>query len=342
MTSSTEEKTMDERESKVKEDEARLEGRCRLGENLSQARQTKDISIDEASEQLRIRRHYLEALESGNWKALPEEVYVMGFLRQYANLLGVDISQDIEALKTGEYKLTKPFTMPDPPIAMNRAWAIAAGACFLILLILFNVVDEGKEEHRPMQLKMGTPAFAPKAPIMMGQPAVETTGAELPAQAEGIQAPPDASVAEEKAMKAVSDTEPSLVEPTESQPLTDTSTPETIEPAALDSSPREITPLPTQSTGRHAFDLIAVDEDVWLQLYNPDGSLAKEALLRGGQSMRFNTDEDYLLLTSGNPLALSITIDGLSVAEPGDLGEKDKVLHDHRLQTPVSSPDTNN
>jgi len=319
-------------ESKVElsESELRIEARCHLGERLSQARQVKDIGIHEASEQLRIRQHYLEALESGDWKTLPEEVYVMGFLRQYANLLGVDLGEDIEALKTGEYTLTKPFTMPDPPIAMNRAWAVAAGACFLILLILFNVVDEGEEELHPARLQMANPVLAP-APATIELQAEDATVSELPAQAEETSVQSDALLAEET-VKAASDAESSPAEPAATQEPVIIPSPTVAKQAETENTRQMTSALTsTDGSGRHVFLLTAVDEDVWLQLHKPDGTLAKEALLRSGQGMRLKTDEDYLLLTSGNPLALSITINGLSVAEPGALGEKDKVLHDHRL-----------
>lgn len=335
MNPSNKDKAAGELETGLSESELRIQARCRLGERLSQARQAKDIGIHEAAEQLRLRQHYLEALESGDWKTLPEEVYVMGFLRQYANLLGVDISEDLETLKTGEYKLTKPFTMPDPPIAMNRAWAVAAGACFLILLILFNVVDEGEEEHHPALLQMASPVPTPD-PATIELQTKDVTVSELPAQAEETLAQSDTPLAEET-VNGASDTASSLAEPTATQKPEITPIATVAKQAETEYTRQKTSALTSiDGSGRHVFLLTAVDEDVWLQLHKPDGTLAKEALLRSGQGMRLNTDEDFLLLTSGNPLALSISIDGLIVAEQGTLGEKDKVLHDHRLLSPVA------
>ncbi len=338
MSPSATDKPGDNHDLSLGETDARIEARSHLGDRLSQARQAKDIGINEASEQLRIRKKYLEALESGDWTALPEEVYVMGFLRQYANLLGVDLSQEIEDLKTDEYILTKPFTMPDPPIAMNRTWAIAAGACFLILLILFNVVDDGEEELHPIKLQASSPDAALDASTMMEKQGAEIPNIDSTVQQAETQSPLDhAAAAFGQATESASNTEQSTARPAAAQPPASISAPVAIKPEAMDSV-RQVTPGPTgtHTTGRHTFHLTAVDQDVWLQLHKPDGSLAREALLRSGQSMRLNTDEDYLLLTSGNPLALSISIDGLPVAEPGTLGEKDKVLHDYRL--PPAAP----
>lgn len=314
--------------------------RVRLGERLSQARQTHEMSLSEASERLRIRANYLEALESGDWTPLPEEVYVMGFLRQYAGLLGVDISADIEALKPGEYQLTKPFTMPDPPIAMNRAWAITAAACFFVLLILFNVVDEGEKERIPAQPPATLPLTEQQAPaqtegqvaVMTEEPArelsaplQETDTAETNLNTPTPQAAsPDEIAGPDQAtsVKAVSDQHAAATTAPEDQ----VSVVSVIEHEASADQSGE-----AAQTTYHSYQISAVDQDVWLQVHAPDGSLVKEALLRGGQSMVLSSSDAYLLLTAGNPLALSISIDGNNVAAPGTLGEKDKVLHDHRL-----------
>lgn len=48
------------------------------------------MSLTEVSKATRIQVKYLELLESGNYEALPADVYVRGFLRSYARHLNVD------------------------------------------------------------------------------------------------------------------------------------------------------------------------------------------------------------------------------------------------------------
>lgn len=309
--------------------------RARLGERLSQARQTRDISITDASERLRIRSNYLEALESGEWEPLPEEVYVMGFLRQYASLLGVDISSEIEALKTGKYQLTKPFTMPDPPIAMNRSWAIVASACFVLLLILFNVVDEGEEERTPPPgtLQLAAPDSVPDSPLP--QPGPDATAAPVPAPAvtEPAVTEPDKAPATETPVETPA--APAITQQATPMPAAPVSQTQAAQiPAPAQTSARSASDAGT--AGSHDYQISAADEDVWLQVHAPDGSLVKEALLRSGQSMLLSSTDAYLLLTAGNPLALKISIDDVMIAESGTLGEKETVLRDFRL-TPANS-----
>jgi cytoskeletal protein RodZ len=61
-----------------------------LGEKLKKLRSEKRMSIGEASRFTRIQQSYLEYLEEGLWDKLPADVYVKGFLRSYADFLGVD------------------------------------------------------------------------------------------------------------------------------------------------------------------------------------------------------------------------------------------------------------
>lgn len=311
------------------EQAAGLNPRVRLGEALSRARQARGISINDASERLRIRAHYLEAMESGDWACLPEEVYVMGFLRQYASLLGVDISNDIAALKTGEYQLTKPFTMPDPPIAMSRAWAIAAGACFVLLLILFNVMDEGEKEQIPPPGALSLTAPDSATPE---QPSKQASVAKMASDT----APEAAPSAEAQAPAAGA----MLETPVEAQPAPADTAPAPKAAATAAAAAQAEPPAADADTatgpggpasGSHDYQISAVDEDVWLQVHAPDGSLLKEALLRSGQSMRLSSADAYLLLTAGNPLALRVSIDDKIVAETGTLGDKKHVLRDHHL-----------
>jgi len=78
---------------------------------------------------------------------MPGEVYALGFLKQYAAHLDLDVSDSIEKLKTGHYKLTKPLTFPDPPIAPNRTWMIVAALAFVVLIILFNLFDNSEPQQ---------------------------------------------------------------------------------------------------------------------------------------------------------------------------------------------------
>lgn len=120
-----------------------------LAQCLKKARMERQLSAEEIALTLKLRPVYIQSLESGDWSQMPGEVYALGFLKQYASFLGVNVNDSIEKLKTGQYKLTKPLTFPDPPIAPNKTWVIIAALVFLVILILFNLIDNESTDERP-------------------------------------------------------------------------------------------------------------------------------------------------------------------------------------------------
>lgn len=61
-----------------------------LGEYLQQARQDLNLSLEDINSRIGIRIQFLKALEQGEFKALPAEVYVLGFLRQLSEIYHTD------------------------------------------------------------------------------------------------------------------------------------------------------------------------------------------------------------------------------------------------------------
>ena len=61
-----------------------------LGASLRAARHKRGLELDAVQRELRIRKRYLEALEGERFELLPGQVYARGFLREYAEFLGLD------------------------------------------------------------------------------------------------------------------------------------------------------------------------------------------------------------------------------------------------------------
>lgn len=61
-----------------------------LGEQLRLTRESKGISLEYAADTLKISKRYLEALEEDSFNVLPAQIYVRGFLNNYAKFLGLD------------------------------------------------------------------------------------------------------------------------------------------------------------------------------------------------------------------------------------------------------------
>ena len=70
--------------------EAQVEQLKEISKYLLQVRQEKSIRLEEVAAKTHIRLALLQALEAGQFEELPEPVYVQGFIRRYADILGLD------------------------------------------------------------------------------------------------------------------------------------------------------------------------------------------------------------------------------------------------------------
>jgi cytoskeleton protein RodZ len=61
-----------------------------IGESLREARTRRGLTPADVHKAIRIRERYLTALEEERWEMLPGEAYVRGFLKTYADFLGLD------------------------------------------------------------------------------------------------------------------------------------------------------------------------------------------------------------------------------------------------------------
>jgi transcriptional regulator with XRE-family HTH domain len=61
----------------------------KIGNLLKEKREIKGLTLVDVSNSLCIRKSLINAIESGSWKMLPHEVYVRGYLKEYAHLLNV-------------------------------------------------------------------------------------------------------------------------------------------------------------------------------------------------------------------------------------------------------------
>ncbi len=65
-------------------------GAPRIGTLLRSKRREKGLSLQDVEQATKIRARYLDGLEREDYSALPDAVYVHGFLKTYANFLGLD------------------------------------------------------------------------------------------------------------------------------------------------------------------------------------------------------------------------------------------------------------
>jgi len=82
----------------------------KVGEFLREARQGRNLSIDDLSSSLRIGKEQLVALEQGEEESLPEKVFIKAMVRRIAEKLNLDTSFILEELN--EKKKNEPKNNP--------------------------------------------------------------------------------------------------------------------------------------------------------------------------------------------------------------------------------------
>ncbi|WP_372623747.1 helix-turn-helix domain-containing protein [Falsiroseomonas sp.] len=109
---------------------------ARIGDELRESRLALGHTLQQMAASLRIRRAYLEALEEGRLRDLPAPAYAVGFVRSYADALGLDPDDMVRRFReaSGRAAAAPKLVFPEP--AAERAvptGALAAmGAVFAV------------------------------------------------------------------------------------------------------------------------------------------------------------------------------------------------------------------
>jgi cytoskeletal protein RodZ len=147
-----------------------------LSDELRHAREERGIPLAQISDITRISEEYLQAIESGNFKILPQ-AYVRAFLREYADVVGLspdDVMRTYDTLTGGtaaRYSLSSspaPAATPPAPAepqphseekpsllnATNARIALTLAAVAVLVIVAWNLAGRRSEpttEEIPFQ-----------------------------------------------------------------------------------------------------------------------------------------------------------------------------------------------
>jgi cytoskeletal protein RodZ len=109
-----------------------------LGDRLRAARESQGISLSQAAAETRILQRYLVALEEGDYKYLPGDVYARGFIRNYALYLKIPVEELIQLYRY-ERGRTEPIVIRPAVVAPRIRGAVLPnvfGVFFVVLTIV--------------------------------------------------------------------------------------------------------------------------------------------------------------------------------------------------------------
>ena len=113
-----------------------------IGSALRSARERRGLELGEVERETRIRERYLAALEQEQFELLPARAYAKGFLRVYADFLGLDGQLIVEEFNARFPETEQPELPPPVRATVTRAWTrrlrglLVAGLAVAVLGLL--------------------------------------------------------------------------------------------------------------------------------------------------------------------------------------------------------------
>lgn len=127
-------------------------------EDLVAAREARGLGPDDVMRQLKLAPKQLQALEHGDWGALPGHAFVRGMLRAYGRMLEADVEPLVEAMSATVHAADlRPAASLDQPLPSRSmlgfgsggsgsriAWAVLLAVGVLALALFFGGANLGR------------------------------------------------------------------------------------------------------------------------------------------------------------------------------------------------------
>ena len=269
----------------------------RTGELLEQARRERGLSLRDVEDATKIRTRYLEGLEREDYSMLPDQVYVQGFLKTYANYLGLDgeeLAQDfrqrraprrerglnLERPRTSEFE--RPMMSPGGLAGAERRRISGAAILTVVLALILMVLLGG-------------------ALYYVGSRSAATPGTDEPASVEPAPSEREPRPAEEPAEQKTPAPERGVIEPANKP-----AAPANEAPEAADGDDVDVV-------------LTLGNRPSWLHV-EADGAVVYYETAPAGFVLNFEGRE-YVSVTAGDAGAVAVEVEGRDVGALGYDGQ---------------------
>ncbi|HEX2581601.1 MAG TPA: RodZ domain-containing protein [Dongiaceae bacterium] len=295
-------------------------GTSAVGTLLRQRREQLGQTIENVSDHLRIRAPYLRAIEAGRLGELPGIAYTIGFVRSYADYLGLDGARIVGDYRQEIANRSRANRLVFPLQAIQGK--SPSLVLLLLCLLLIGGVYGGWSYWKAHTHRVAALAHVEPVPAeMLAQPSAQ---APAPSSQTKDAAPPSSGLTASTAA-AVPAAPPSQAEtpgvtPSPAavqQPVAATPPPAAPAPAEPSAAPAATVaaPPPASRTGI----VLHARLDSWVQIRGGDGKDIFSRVLRKGEDFVV-PEQEKLVMTTGNAGGLDITVDGVNLAPLGAVG----------------------
>jgi cytoskeleton protein RodZ len=321
-----------------------------IGELLRETREQYGASIEQIGAALRIRPVFLQAIEGNNYDRLPGPVYAVGFVRTYADYLGLDGAVIAQRFKSEAAGLE---TKPDLSFPMSLPERSMPGGALLLVALIVAACAYAVWYYRAAGDRVHTAGVAEVPAQLIPLPPPEQSAEAVPpgegspaASGSPLATPSNepAPTAQSTALAPATPPEPagaqSAMRPGVAPP-TGGQTAMAPPPAPVQSEPARLPAIPEPPAAAPALDtprvygitngpvriVIKATADSWIQVRDTNQTVVAVRTLKPGESYRV-PDRPGLTLATGNAGALDLTVDGRPVAPLGPVGKRRSVALD--------------
>ena len=157
-----------------------------IGRSLQQAREARGLTLEAIEGKTKIRARYLAALEDERFGELPGEAYARGFLRTYADHLGLDGHELLALYRARSRAQEEAAVVPRPqrPYERARLGPALAGLVVAVVLVVSSLVAWRLGDDPGVRRATTPPAAPPPAAAQPppAAPAVLAITATAPAR----------------------------------------------------------------------------------------------------------------------------------------------------------------
>lgn len=156
-----------------------------LGARFREAREARGLSLAQAAAGTRILPRYLQALEEGDFEQLPGDVYARGFIRNYAQYLGLSADEFIQFYRMERGAPTDRIQIMPAAVPPRTRSCLMPSAFFsffsiLVLLgVLYWVANVAGLTRLPDQVGLG-PTVTPTVPAPTEFPTMAPQPSDAP------------------------------------------------------------------------------------------------------------------------------------------------------------------
>jgi len=133
-----------------------------FGRYLKAIRENRNIAISSVADQLRVSVWHLSLIEAEDHEKLPDEVYVRGTLRAYAEYIGVDPADIIERYEINRSVWLQSTAAEREILSSGKhsVFRMTVALCVLALVVVTSIMFSEKYSHRELP---GSAAIVPDA-----------------------------------------------------------------------------------------------------------------------------------------------------------------------------------